>query len=119
MRSFVLATVDAGGNVPPMAGIARALVRRGHAVTLLAHPQQVSALGSTGAEVIGYATGRSYVAAEQRSDFADMRDFSGLMADRAIGRDIEAVAASHSADAVLIDCLLPRAIRQVRATGLP
>ncbi|UYN84537.1 MAG: hypothetical protein KIT89_04980 [Microcella sp.] len=111
MSRYVLATVDAGGNVPPMAGIARELVRRGHAVTLLAHAHQAEALAATGANVVAYPTGRTYVAAEQRSDLADMVAFSGMMADRAIARDIREAADRERADAVLIDCLLPRAIR--------
>lgn len=113
MSRYVLATVDAGGNVPPMAGIARELVRRGHAVTLLAHAQQAESLTATGANVVAYPTGRTYNAAEQRSDLADMVAFSGMMADRAIAHDIRGAAERERADAVLIDCLLPRAIREL------
>lgn len=119
MTSVVLATVDAGGNVPPMAGVARELVRRGHAVTVLAHSQQVAALSATGAEVTAYPTGREFVAAQQRSDFEDMRDMSGLFADRGIARDLVSTAEAAAADVVLVDCLLPRAIREVRRAGYP
>ena len=117
MTSFVLATVDAGGNVPPMVGIARELVRRGHTVTLLAHSQQVLSLRKTGAEVIAYPTGRSYVASQERSDFADLRDLSGLFADRGIARDVVSTATMKEADVVLVDALLPRTIREVRQAG--
>ncbi len=119
MTSFVLATVDAGGNVPPMAGIARELVHRGHAVTLLSHSQQVHSLSKTGADVIAYPTGRPFVAAQERNDFADLRDMSGLFADRGIARDVVSTATSKTADVVLVDALLPRAIREVRQAGLP
>ncbi len=119
MTSFVLATVDAGGNVPPMAGIARELVRRGHTVTLLSHSQQVHSLSKTGADVIAYPTGRPFIAAQARSDLADLRDMSGLFADRGIARDLVSTAGSKAAEVVLVDALLPRSIREVRQAGFP
>src|SRR4051812_31141908 len=45
---FLLAIIDGGGTVPPAMGVAAELVRRGHAVTVLADPTVAPAARAAG-----------------------------------------------------------------------
>ena len=47
-RSFLFVTWEGGGNVPPVLGIARRLVRRGHRVTVLTEPCLEPAVSEAG-----------------------------------------------------------------------
>lgn len=48
-KSFLFVTIDGGGNVPPMMGIVKELIRRGHRVTLLTEPCMEKVVGDSGA----------------------------------------------------------------------
>jgi MGT family glycosyltransferase len=59
---YLFALVDGGGNVPPEMGVARRLVQRGHAVTVLAEDSVASEVRATGAVL------RRWVLAPNRPD---------------------------------------------------
>ena len=53
MTDVVFATLDAGGNVPPLLGIAEEVARRGHRVRVLGHEQQRASFEKAGLEFHG------------------------------------------------------------------
>jgi len=54
-RRYLIAVVDGGGNVPPELSAARRLVKRGHAVTVLAEDSIASDVRATGATLRRWA----------------------------------------------------------------
>lgn len=54
LRSFLFVTWEGGGNVPPVLGLAKQLVQRGHKVRVLAEPCLQNQIKSIGAEYIAF-----------------------------------------------------------------
>ena len=115
MARILAVTWDGGGNVPPMLGIARELLARGHTVRLVAHRSQHEDLRSSGFEVAAALHAREFSRLDDNSPVAMVRTF----ADRGLARDVDDDLTAHPADLVLVDCLLLGVLDAVRASGVP
>ena len=112
-------TMDGGGNLPPLLGIAREVQRRGGTARGLGNRTQRAAIESAGLEFIGMTAGREYDAKAPRSTIGGIRDLSALFADRGIGRDAIAAENAEHVDVVVVDCLLWGAALEIAKSGLP
>jgi UDP:flavonoid glycosyltransferase YjiC (YdhE family) len=117
MVTILVVTVDLGGNVPPIVGIAAELARRGHRVVLHADEAVRRRAESAGCE-FRLAEGVEYDPLRARGTVATIRDISRLFADRGRGRSAVAVARESGADVVLVDALLVGAAAEVEAAAL-
>jgi UDP:flavonoid glycosyltransferase YjiC (YdhE family) len=109
---IVVATFDAGGNVPPMLAIARELAARGHEVTVLHEPSQTFE-GLPGRPFATPLRDR-----RPRTRIGTALGLARVFADRRLGREIVAVAHERDADVVVLDCLLVGAARELAASGI-
>jgi UDP:flavonoid glycosyltransferase YjiC (YdhE family) len=113
----VLATLDAGGNVPPMLGIGVELVRRGHDVRVLGHPQQRSAFESVGLAFQAYDHATAWDPIAPKSTLAGLRGYIRQFTERGKGEDL--VTLARGASVVVIDCMLLSALDAAKSAGLP
>lgn len=118
MSTILVVTVDLGGNVPPILGIAAELARRGHRVVIHAD-EAVRARAEAAGCGFHLATGVAYDPLVARSAAATIRDISRLFADRGRGRSAVAAARAAGADVVLVDALLVGAAAEVETAALP
>jgi UDP:flavonoid glycosyltransferase YjiC (YdhE family) len=115
MATILFATWDGGGNVPPMLALAGELQRRGHSVRVLGHAQQEAGVTAAGLAFTGYPTARRFSSAVGPSIVALTRVFG----DKAMGTDVVTEVRQHSADLVVVDCLLPGVMDALRREGTP
>lgn len=118
MARFLFATLDAGGNLPPALGIGRELLRQGHRVRFLGHPQQAAAVEASGAEFIPY---RHAAPLHPAAPAAAPRQFAAMLkvfSDAGIGRDLVEEARREPPDVAVVDCLLLGAIDAAARAGL-
>src|SRR5947209_9777918 len=104
MATVLVVTVDLGGNVPPLIGLAAELARRGHRVVL--HADE-AVRGRAAAAGCGFVLGEgaAYDPLRPRSAVRTLREISRLFADRRRGRSAVAAARELGADVVLVDVL--------------
>ena len=117
--NVLFVTFDGSGNLPPTLGLARELSRRGDTVRFLGHEAQRADIEAAGFDFTPYAQGRDYDPTVPRGTVTAVRDITRMMADRGIGRDVAAMAASSPPHVVVIDCLLWGALDSARSEGLP
>ena len=128
---FLLAVIDAGGTVPPAIGLAAELVRRGHAVHVLADPTIEASARSAGCVFSPWRDAPHVNSrAEQTALIAAMeghnpvralraaRDFAGKEMTRRFAGDVVATIREFPVDAVLADGL-PGILIGAQSTGLP
>ena len=113
----VLATLDAGGNVPPMLGVGQELARRGHRVRVLGHPQQRPTFEAAGLEFHPYVNATPWDPIEPKSTLSGLRGFIHQFTERGKGQDL--VDLAQGASVVVVDCMLLGALDAARAAGLP
>ncbi|HEY8317967.1 MAG TPA: nucleotide disphospho-sugar-binding domain-containing protein [Amnibacterium sp.] len=118
MSTVLVVTVDLGGNVPPVLGVAAELARRGHRVVLHADEAVRSRAADAGCELL-VAEGAEYDPLLARGTVRTLRDITRLFADRARGHSVVAAARTLGADVVLVDALLTGTAAEVEAAGLP
>lgn len=109
---ILVATFDAGGNVPPLLAIARELVARGHDVTVALEPHQ----SVEGVAARAYAT--QLAPRRPRTTIGTALGLSRVFASRALGREIVGIARELDAEVVVLDCLLVGAARELAASGI-
>ncbi|WP_344097145.1 glycosyltransferase [Microbacterium deminutum] len=128
---FLLAMIDGGGTVPPAIGLATELVRRGHAVHLLADPTIEASARSAGC---GFSPWRDAPHFDSRAEqtamiaamegrnplraFRAVKDFAGKEMTRRYAEDVVATVREFPVDAVLADGL-PGILIGAQSTGLP
>lgn len=129
-RSYLFVTWEGGGNVPPVLGIARRLVERGHDVRVLTEPCLEDAVAAIGARFIPFEHGFA------REDCAQdiMRDWEAKTPVGALRRNFDRVvfgpapvvaAETQRAideeppDVVVADHILPGALIPAMAAGIP
>jgi MGT family glycosyltransferase len=128
---FLLATVDGGGNAPPALGIAAELVRRGHAVTVLADPTLEASARAAGCAFRAWRAGPCIGSVAEQTELA-RRVEDGSLRDRIeVGRtflvdgtpgwarDVAAAASRCGADAVLAEAALPGILLGAVVSGRP
>jgi UDP:flavonoid glycosyltransferase YjiC (YdhE family) len=118
VSNFLFATLDAGGNLPPALGIARELVRLGHRVRFLGHPQQAAAIGASGAEFHPYRHSPRMALAEQMPTLRQVSMLVSVFTDAGIARDVVEEARNEPPDVVIVDCLLLGALDAAAKAGL-
>lgn len=114
---IVLATMDAGGNIPPMLGVAVELGRRGHDVRVLGHPQQRLTFEAAGLDFHAYAHASAWDPVALKSTLSGLRGFIRQFTERAKGDDL--VGLARGASVVVVDCMLLSALDAAKAAGLP
>lgn len=119
MAQLVLATLDAGGNLPPVLGIGHALRSSGHGVHVIGHPAQRDAVEAAGLDFTPYTHARPWSPTEEKSTLRGLREFVGVFNDRGAGRDVVELARRVRADAVAVDCMLLGVLDAVQAAGVP
>lgn len=95
-------TWDGGGNVPPALGIAARLQARGHAVRVMGHPVQQSAVEAADLAFVPYRTARPFRGVDKHS----LPAYIAMFGDRAMGRDVMDELHRDPADVVVVDCMM-------------
>lgn len=129
---ILLATIDAGGTVPPMLGVAAELVRRGHSVRFLADPTVESSARAAGCEFSGWTSAPHFTSvADQTAAIGDaergsprrrlgvVRRFLSSAATRGFADDLLSVVRQHDPDGVVVEAVLPGLVIGAEASGLP
>ena len=116
---FLIAMLDGAGSLEPVLGLIDALVGRGHVVHVLAHNVQRARIEGSGGRFVRYETAPQWDQGIPGwlSQFGDpaalVEAFGPKSANDLIG------AAQHLApDAVLVDCMMPHALRAAKSQGL-
>jgi UDP:flavonoid glycosyltransferase YjiC (YdhE family) len=119
MSSILFLTWDGGGNVPPTLGLAAELIRRGHQVRVLGHPQQAESVRAAGAVFEAYQDLPAWDPRERRSFVGFVRAYPALFTDRRFGDAARNAIAAHRPDAVVVDVLLTAAVAAAASTTTP
>ncbi len=116
MTDVVFATLDAGGNVPPLLRIAEEVAQRGHRVRVLGHEQQRAPFEKAGLEFHGYRDVVPWDPAAPLSALADLRGWTRQFTEPGKGRDLVELASPDSV--VVVDCMLLQSLRAAQDAGL-
>lgn len=116
---ILFVTVDGGGNIPPQLGTARTLRSRGAEVRFLGHSGIADRIIAAQFPFEPFETGVGFDPLAPRPLLAMMRDFSGMVVDRRIGRDAVAVARREAVDLVVADTMVAAGISELVAAGVP
>ncbi|WP_394768221.1 glycosyltransferase [Lacisediminihabitans sp.] len=118
MSSFLFATVDAGGNVPPVVAIGRELIARGHRVRILGHEPQRASLEAAGFEFTAYSRMPRWEPTRAKSVPRAIADLLRLSTHAGLGRDLIDLVTESPADLVVVDCMLLSVLEAAGASGL-
>ncbi|MDO9495273.1 MAG: glycosyltransferase [Nocardioides sp.] len=119
MAQLVLATLDAGGNVPPVLTIGRDLQSSGHGVHVIGHRAQRDTVEGAGLAFTPYTHARAWSPTAEKSTLRGLRDLVGVFNDRGAGSDVVRLAQRVRADVVAVDCMLLGVLAAVQAAQLP
>jgi len=129
---FLVVTWDGSGNVPPVLGLARRLVERGHAIHVLADPTIETEAVKAGGTFAPWTTA-PHVTSRRPEDLI-IKDWEhtnplkmmstyleSFLADPAPrwAADVDGQLAAGDFDAALVDFALPAAMTPIEARGLP
>jgi UDP:flavonoid glycosyltransferase YjiC (YdhE family) len=118
VANFLFATLDAGGNLPPAVGIARELVRLGHRVRFLGHPQQAASIRASGADFRPYSHSPRMALAEKMPTLQQISMLVSVFTDAGIAGNVVEEARKEPPDVVIVDCLLLGAMDAAAKAGL-
>jgi UDP:flavonoid glycosyltransferase YjiC (YdhE family) len=120
MAQILVVTWDGGGNVPPMLGIAGELLRRGHQVRVLGHPQQREVVVSAGLKFIAYRHARPWSprVAITGARFL-LRFIFGPFTDARLGQDVRDEMIREPVDLALVDSMILAAVRAAEHARVP
>jgi MGT family glycosyltransferase len=129
---FLVATVDGGGTIPPMMGLARRLVQRGHTVLVLADPTVRGEALAAGCSFTPWRTAPHFDTVadqtamlgelERRSaprQFLRARDLVICGPAARFATDVVATARKNKVDAILAEAAVTGILIGAEATGLP
>ena len=129
---FLVAAIDGGGTLPPVMSVAAELIRRGHRVHVLADPTAEESARATGCAFSAWRTAPHVSSvAEQTELVADLERGSPLRQLRVVrrrllvgpaglfARDLLDTLASHPADALLVEGMVPGILLGAEASRLP
>jgi len=120
MSRILAVTWDGGGNVPPLLGITTALRERDHQVRVLGHPQQRSAVESSGAEFVAYQHARPWSSDQPASNARWARSLLAMFTETTPALDVAAQLDGPSApDLVLVDAMRLVALRAAVRSSIP
>jgi MGT family glycosyltransferase len=120
LRSFLFVTWEGGGNVPPVLGLARRLVSRGHRVRVLTEPALENAVEEAGALFVPFT--EHFTRTDRREDMlrdSEVRSPVGAMRRaletvivgpaEIVARHCERALDTEPADALAVDFMMPGA----------
>jgi UDP:flavonoid glycosyltransferase YjiC (YdhE family) len=119
MASLLILTVDGSGNVPPALAIGAELVRRGHTVRVLGHARQAADVAAHGLDFVPYRHAFPWSGQQTRSSVRAALDFVRLVGDPGGGIDAREALRARPTDAVLVDAMIPGALRAALQSGVP
>lgn len=119
MPRVLVVVASAGGSVPPMLGIGRALAGLGHEVEVLSHADVERRAAVAGLAFRPFHRARSWSPVHEESGVLSLLAFLPLATDPGIAGDVRAAVAAHRPDVVVVDCMLPSALAAARALGVP
>lgn len=132
MAQFLMTTWDGAGTTPPLMSVARALVDRGHTVTVLADPVLRADVETAGAQHISWSRAphrtnpgrdgdfvRDWDAATPADGFALMRDRLAIGPAAAYAQDVRDEIDRSRPAAVLTELLLFGPVVAAEAAGIP
>jgi len=129
-RSYLFVTFEGGGNIPPVLGLARRLVERGHRVRVLTEPCLRGAVEAAGARFVGFT--RHFTRGDRAEDL--MGDWKARTPVGRLQRTLEGVLfgparivaeetgwaiEGERPDAVVVDVMMPGALVAAEAVGIP
>lgn len=131
-RRYLLAFWDGGGLVPPLLGLARRLVARGHDVHVLSDPTVEAEARAAGCSFGPWRTAPHRTSREREHDLlrdydysnpmkyfpVAVREFFGDPGPRWVADTLDEIR-RHPVDAVLCDALVPWPILAAQSLGLP
>lgn len=109
----------AGGNVSPTLAILTSLASRGHRIVVIGHEQLRGVVDAAGFDFQVFERAVRWSASAERPGVRSMLRYLTLASDRGSGRDLTRAAALVRPDVILVDCMMPGAMRAARATGIP
>jgi UDP:flavonoid glycosyltransferase YjiC (YdhE family) len=117
MVRILLVTPSAGGNVPPTLAIAAQLLADGHDVLAIGHPQLQAAFSDAGVDFRPFTRARRWSPVTDRPGVRSMLGWLPLASDRGIEGDVGDELARRPVDVVVVDCMIPVALRAARRSG--
>ena len=115
MRLLVV-TWDGAGSLEPIVALVNALIRHGHDVHVLGHDAQRSRIEATGAPFVAYETARQLDHGRRETWGTDrLASFLSFVAESE--HDVVAIAGALKPAAVLVDCMMPTALRASKREG--
>lgn len=127
LQSFLFVTIDGGGNIPPVLGLARRLAERGHTVRVLTEPCLQELVRSLGMEPVCFT--RYFTRTDRKEDI--IKDWNASpLSDPALDNIVfgpakvvaeetyQALQAVHT-DVLAADCLLPTSVIAAEALKIP
>jgi len=120
MARILVVTWDGGGNVPPMLGIAGELLRRGHQVRVLGHPQQREVVVAAGLKFISYRHALPWAPrAATTGTRVLLRFIFGPFTDPRLGRDVRDEIVREPVDLALVDSMTLAGVRAAEQAKVP
>lgn len=113
------ASVAAGGNGSPTVAILRELADRGHDVRVLGSASQRAMFEDEGLRMIPWSSVKAWEPRVPEPGLRSMLAWLPLATDPGYGHDLQAALKSELADVLLVDCMIPVALRPARRTGVP
>ena len=125
--NILFAMIEGGGNVTPMLGLARELLKNGHSISILSEPCLEKTIKETGASFISFT--KHFTRTERKEDlFKDWNasKFNNPIFDRVmfgpasdvIDQCIEVIS-SNSIDLLVVDVLIFPSIIAAKHLGIP
>jgi MGT family glycosyltransferase len=123
--NFLFVTIEGGGNVPPVLGLARRMAARGHRVRVLSEPCMQAPVAASGLEFISFR--KHFIRKDRTTDiFKDWRgnpnaSFEQVVLGPAQIQADETRDAMKAAptDVLVADCLLPGSLIAAEAMNVP
>jgi MGT family glycosyltransferase len=130
MSNYLFVTVEGGGNIPPVLGLARRLVDRGHTVTVLTEPCLRGAVEAAGARFFGFE--RYFVREDVTEDLIGDSEAANPIAalklalerlilgpSRIVAEETRRAMDAAEVDVVAADVMTPGALIAAEAAGVP
>ena len=120
-RRFLVVTLEAAGNWPPILSLIRALTQRGHHVRVVANANQARDIAAAGAVYEAYRHAPQRDSAERPPDMADemMRVLNDVFFGPLYADELLAAVAREQPDVLLVDQMLIMAWIAAESTSLP
>ncbi|KHO18183.1 glycosyltransferase [Mycolicibacterium setense] len=113
--NVLFVTMDGGGNVPPMVGVARAVADRGDRVRVIGHESLRREVERAGLAFWAYPTARPWDSCREQSPLRWVPMFN----DANIGDDVRQLCERDRPDVAVVDCMLLPALRAVQDADIP